>query len=139
MTPRKFPSKIDPWLMILLVALIGVQAMAMGTIAFQAPRTADAVISIVVMLLAIALIGSLLKGTYYSVEGSTLKVVSGPFRWKVPIDEITSITPTRSLWSSPALSLDRLRITWGPNNRKIIVSPADKAGFVKALGMELTR
>ena len=138
MTPKKFRSKIDPWLLVLLVAIIGVQALVMGTIAFTAPGTRVALITIIVTLIAIAFVGSLITATYYSIEGPTLKIVSGPFRWKVPIAEITSITPTRSVLSSPALSLDRLRITWGPKDRRIIVSPADKNGFVKALGMELT-
>jgi hypothetical protein len=110
----------------------------MGAVAFTAPGTREAIVTIVVTLLAMAFVGSLITTTYYSIEGPILKIVSGPIRWKVPIAEITSITPTRSLLSSPALSLDRLKITWGPKNRKIIVSPADKDGFVRALGLELT-
>ena len=55
----------------------------------------------------------------------------GPFRWRVPIDAITAITPTRSALSSPALSLDRLRIEYG--ERAILVSPIYKEGFVRAL------
>ena len=62
-----------------------------------------------------------------------LRVVSGPFRWRVPIADIQSVTPTRSLWSAPALSLDRLRINYG-NGRCILVSPADKQGFMEAIG-----
>ncbi|MFQ5610075.1 MAG: PH domain-containing protein [Woeseiaceae bacterium] len=45
--------------------------------------------------------------------------------------------PTRNPLSSPALSLDRLKITYGPKNRKVLVSPADKESFVQALGLEL--
>ena len=82
------------------------------------------------------LIGSLLIGTHYTVDGNMLRVVSGPFRWKVPIDQIRSVQATRNPLSSPALSLDRLRIEYG-KRRRIMVSPADKAGFLKAIGQEL--
>ena len=89
---------------------------------------------IVAALAIIALIGSILIGTHYTVEGNTLRIACGPFRKKVPLDAIESIEPTRNPLSSPALSLDRLLIRYGP--RRIMVSPADKAGFLKAIGQE---
>lgn len=92
---------------------------------------------VVTTVFLVLLIGSTLRFTYYSIEGPTLKVRSGPFNWKIPIDQIQSITPTKSPWSSPALSMDRLRITWG-NNRRILVSPRDKEGFAKALGRDIS-
>ena len=116
MTKRRFKSKIDRWLLILLVVVI----------VFEVVVTA---------LLIVALIGSLLIGTHYTVDGNTLRVVSGPFRWKVPIDQIQSVEATRSPLSSPALSLDRLRIRYG-TNRQIMVSPADRRGFLRAIGQE---
>lgn len=137
MTPKVFRSKIDAWLVVVLVGLLVLQALVLGSVAFEQKSTTETLVAIGVMLLVFAFIGSLLAWTYYSVEGSTLKIVCGVFRFRIPIDQITSITPTRNPLSSPALSLDRLRITYGPKNRKIMVSPADKAGFVRALGMEL--
>ena len=88
------------------------------------------------MLLVMALILSTLLRTYYSVEGNTLRIVSGPFRWRVPIDEISSLESTRSPWSSPALSMDRLRIRYG-GNRCILISPRDKQRFAKAIGIPI--
>ena len=81
-----------------------------------------------------ALLGSMLIGTHYTVDGNTLRIACGPFRWQVPVDAIESVEPTRNPLSSPALSLDRLRIQYG--KRKIMVSPADKAGFLKAIGQD---
>ena len=47
---------------------------------------------------------------------------------------IAGVRPTRSALSSPALSLDRLRIDHGAGGRRtVLVSPADRAGFVQAL------
>jgi hypothetical protein len=61
-----------------------------------------------------------------------LIVQSGPFKWKVPVAEITGITPTRNPLSSPALSLDRLRINYGDGN-SLMVSPEDKEKFIADL------
>ena len=137
MTPRVFRSKIDSWLLIVLIGVLVLQALVLGSMAFEQQGTADTLIAIGVMLFVFAFIGSLLAWTYYSVEGPTLKIVCGIFRFRIPIDQITSIEATRNPLSAPALSLDRLRITYGPRNKKIMVSPADKAGFLRALGMEL--
>jgi hypothetical protein len=123
--------------MLLLVAALVGQFVAMIVVAYSNSDTRVTITMIVATFIFFALIGSTLAMTYYSIEGPVLKIVSGPFRWKVQIDQISSIQPTRSLLSSPALSMDRLKIIWG-NNKKIIVSPADKKGFVKALGMELS-
>ena len=65
-----------------------------------------------------------------------LRIVAGPFRWKILLDEITSVEETRNPLSSPALSLDRLKICYG-NGRHIMISPADTAGFLKAIGQEI--
>ena len=137
MTPKVFRSKIDAWLLIVLIGAIVLQALVLGSVAFEQESTTDTFIAIGVMLLVFMFIGSFLAWTYYSVEGPTLKIVCGIFRFRIPIDQITSITATRNPLSSPALSLDRLRITYGPKSRKIMVSPADKAGFLRALGREL--
>jgi membrane protein YdbS with pleckstrin-like domain len=138
MTPKIFRSKIDRWVLILLIGAMIVQAFALGAVAFTNAEPGITIIMIVSTLVFVALLGSLVAWTYYSIEGPVLKVVSGPFRWKVPIAEIKSVEATRNPLSSPALSLDRLRITWGEKNHKIMISPADKNGFVKALGMELS-
>src|SRR3546814_13731637 len=54
-----------------------------------------------------------------------LRVLSGPFKWSVPLAKITAITPTSSPLSSPALSLDRLRIDYGVGN-SVMISPRNK-------------
>ena len=91
---------------------------------------------ILVMIGVVALMLWLLLGTHYTVDRGLIRIVSGPFRWKVRLDEIQSVEETRSPLSSPALSLDRLKIVYG-NGRRIMVSPADKAGFLKSIGQEL--
>jgi hypothetical protein len=91
---------------------------------------------ILVMIIVAVLMIWLLTGTHYTVDRGFIRIASGPFRWKVPIDKITAVEETRSPLSSPALSLDRIRIRYG-KWRQIMISPADKAGFLKAIGRQL--
>lgn len=74
----------------------------------------------------------LLARTYYTFEGTDLVVRSGPFNWRIPLEQIRGVEPTRSPLSNPALSLDRLRIDYGSNG-SIMVSPADKEGFLRQI------
>ena len=113
MARKRFKSKIDRWLLFLLVAIMVFEIVVMSIAAMQTGDPRLAVGLIVAALLIVALIGSLLIGTHYTVDGNTLHIVSGPLRWKVPIDEIQSVQATRNPLSSPALSLDRLRIDYG--------------------------
>jgi hypothetical protein len=133
MAAKRFKSKVDSWIKVLMGAVIVVQILAIGSAVFQAgdPRATTAMI-----LIGVAVVGLMIwltLATYYIVDRGTLKIVAGPFRWKVRIDEISAVEATRSPLSSPALSLDRLRIRYG-KNRRIMVSPADKAAFLKAIG-----
>lgn len=125
MAEKRFKSKVDTWIALLIGAVF---LMDLAFIVIFPVPGATVILAGVIVLLA-----WLTTSTYYAVEGSVLRVVSGPFRWRVPIADIQSVTPTRSLWSAPALSLDRLRINYG-NGRCILVSPADKHGFLEAIG-----
>lgn len=73
--------------------------------------------------------------TYYVVENNTLIIKSLVFRWKININDITQIEPTHNPLSSPALSLDRLKIYYMKNGRMttVMISPKDKEGFLNAL------
>jgi hypothetical protein len=136
MTPRRFRSKIDPWLLVLLIAIMVFEMVVMMIAAMQSENPRDATLLIFAGLGVGALIGWLVLSTHYVVEKDRLRIVAGPFRWKVQLDDIHSVEATRNPLSSPALSLDRLRIHYG-NDRRIMVSPADKTGFLKAIGQEL--
>lgn len=136
MTPKRFKSKIDRWLLILLVAIIVFEMVVMIVAAMQADSVRDSLVLILAALAVGTLIAWLVLGTHYSVDRDTLRIIAGPFRWKVRLDDIRDVEATRNPLSSPALSLDRLMIHYG-NGRRIMVSPADKAGFLKAIGQEL--
>lgn len=49
----------------------------------------------------------------------------------ISLKDITYITPTNSLLSAPALSLDRIEIRY--KGGSIVISPKHKAGFYHAI------
>lgn len=138
MTPKKFRSKIDAWILILLIGIILMQIAVLVDVLIRLRDPGTTMIIIGATVLVLLLIGSLLLSTYYSIEGRTLRIVSGPFRWRVPIDEISSIERTRNPLSSPALSLDRLSIRYS-GKKRVMISPVDRKRFLKALGVPLTK
>lgn len=134
MAAKKFKSKVDTWILLTMIAVVVIDVAVIVAVALHPEGPAKTTIMILVCIAAILLVVSLLVRTNYTVDKDVLRIVSGPFRWKVPIDQITSVTASRSPISSPALSTDRLLIRYG--KRRIMVSPADKQGFLRAIGQE---
>jgi len=129
----RFESKRDLWI-VLLLRVMPVVVLAIVADAWYLQHhdlrgpVAGAIILIVV---EIFFFETILRSTYYVIEGDTLLIRSSFISWRVPIRDIRSITPTRSALSSPALSLDRLRIDYG--RKTILVSPEDRDRFIAAL------
>ncbi len=133
MAAKRFKSKVDNWIAVVLALAIVAQAVGIGAAAIQSRDPLMTTVLILVGVAVSALIIWLTLGTHYTVDRRRLTIASGPFRWKVDIDEIKSVEATRNPLSSPALSLDRLMIHYG-KRRRIMVSPADKTGFLEAIG-----
>ena len=81
-------------------------------------------------LLGIALVLSGFHVRYW-IADSILHVRASFFRWKIPVDSIVSVKPTRSLRSGPALSLDRLEILH--KRGVVLISPRERDAFVREL------
>jgi uncharacterized membrane protein YdbT with pleckstrin-like domain len=128
MTSATFPSKVDSWLLVAL--LVGVGVALIGVLV--AGRALPWPIAFFILALGCVLPVWLRVSTGYTLTDDQLVIRAGPFRWRVPIREIKSVTPTRSALSSPALSLDRLRIEYG-DSRSIMVSPRNRADFLHEL------
>jgi hypothetical protein len=133
MSEKRFKSKVDVWIALLIVGVVLMDIAFIYIFALSAGGLAERSAVFLTLVGVLVLVSWLTLRTYYAVVDETLKVVCGPFRWKIPVADIHSVTPTRSLWSSPALSLDRLRIEYG-DGHWIMVSPADKHGFLGAIG-----
>lgn len=130
MEQRTFKSRVDAWLLAIL--LISVITSFSVTAVIASAASASLLIAVPIVLLGGVFPLWLLLQTDYALVGAILIIRSGPFRWKIPVADIRSIVPTRNPLSSPALSLDRLQIDYGPG-RTILVSPRDKDGFMEAL------
>jgi|SRR5678815_2140404 hypothetical protein len=127
-----FRSKCDWWLLGLLLFVISAQLTA-AVFVFIAGDNERWVGFL--LLFSAGFIGWLLRATYYVVDDTRLLVRSGPFWWTVPLETIQEVFPTRNPLSSPALSLDRLCVRYqrGKSKGMIMISPADKEGFLKVV------
>ncbi len=130
MAVQTFRSKIDTWL---LVVMLGAPVIVLASVLPSlSSHPAELAVVAVVAVVSAGLPVWLLATTRYELSADTLKVMSGPFRWNVRVADIKSVTPTRSIVSSPALSLQRLEIRYG-TYQSIIISPDDQDGFLRAL------
>ena len=97
--------------------------------------TEPIVIKIAYYLIGIISIGILIWiwfGTGYKIEDDLLKVQCGPFQWKLNVKEIRKVRKVKSIFTSPALSIDRLDIYYGKYNL-IRISPENESEFIDLL------
>lgn len=136
MSAKVFRSKIDGWIVVVLVATMVIVVAAFAGTAIQGGDSAAIAVVGVVALLTVLLIVSILLRTEYRVDKETLTIVTGPFRWRIRRADINGLDSSRSALSSPALSLDRVRVRYG-GKKSILVSPDDKQRFARALGLSI--
>jgi Bacterial PH domain len=133
---ERFVSKRDAW----IVAVLWTASLVDFGVAAKLWRGDGVAPAFVAPLLLAAGLFQLhvLYATDYTVEGDTLLVRASLFRWRISLAAIESIEPTRNPLSSPACSLDRLLIRQG-GGRRVMVSPADKEGFLRAIAQRTAR
>ncbi|WP_289687778.1 PH domain-containing protein [Muribaculum intestinale] len=123
-----YRSKIDCWLAVMISGI---------TILPTLPLVISGEDIWVVVLLAFiaALEIAVVIGFRYVIDGSKLMVKalyvinSGAY----DIGNIVEITPTRTILSSPAASLDRIAISFINSRTPLVISPVDKDAFILAL------
>ena len=130
MKTQTFRSKVDTWIVLILGASALVVVVGVG----MATRTGEVsvVAAVATVLVAAGIPAWIFATTRYDLSRESLIVRSGPFRWNIPLVDIKSVTPTRNPLSSPAFSLDRLRIEYG-QKRAVMISPSDKDAFLRDL------
>ena len=129
-----FPSKRDWWIVALiwfgvLVSLVG----GIMPLVVVGASWSEGLLVVSLLVGMDSLMLWVLYGTGYTIKPDRLLVRCGPFTFPVTLHGIDSITPTRSPWSSPACSLDRLKIVYGLSQQSIMISPVDKSGFLSAI------
>jgi len=132
----KFKTKIDWWLHLLFVVWVGFNVWSIASLINN--EAGSLMTAIIFTPLSIFLIVPIWLNTYYYLGENELLVKCGLFNIaKIDYRSIISVNKTRSLISSPALSLDRLEITSaaksGGFNNSVIISPKDKQGFTEQL------
>lgn len=124
-----YRSKIDAWLLAVLALAMAV-SLVVTFMTFSAGSPVAWLVAAVTVGIGVGLPLWLLLSTRYTLEPRRLVVQSGPFKWHIAVADITSITPSSNPLSSPALSLDRLRIDYG-RSRSLMISPRNKDQFVR--------
>jgi hypothetical protein len=129
----RFESKRDLWVVLLVRALPFVILAVLAAVEYAHGKPMRGVIAglVTLVIVEVFMVEPMMRSTYYLIEGDMLFVRSGFLKWRVPVGQIRSITPTRSARSSPALSLDRLLIEY--DDKHIMVSPEAKQRFIEAL------
>jgi hypothetical protein len=127
-----FPSKVDHWILLLAAVPLGVSVVVVGTALTAGPPAGAVALIVGVEVALFGLIASTYNSIRYEVSSREVIARSGLFRWRIAIEGIESIHPSRSLASAPALSLDRLEIRYD-GGRPLLVSPKDREGFLQAI------
>lgn len=127
-----FRSAVDPWFYSLVFSLPVVLFSAALSNLSVGNATATA-LTITALAIVSIIPAWLLLSTYYRVDSAILRIQAGPFSWCVPLEQIRSVTASRTWISSPALSINRLKIDYG-KQRFILVSPKNRTAFIEAIG-----
>jgi hypothetical protein len=130
MPEQRFASKRDGWLVALVLAPLALPLL-LSLPGVSAGRSPSAGISWLLILLLAGVVYSIVR-TDYVVSQDRLRVRWGPIRRSRPLSELTRLRASRSIESSPAWSLDRIEVGT-TRGFWLLVSPADKAGFVRAV------
>lgn len=128
---RWYPSKVDGWLAFFIaIAPIGALSAVVG--AFITGE--GLAIAFGGALLIAFIYAGLVFPMRYGISDDAIVVCHGMVRQRIPLAEISEVRPSRNLIASPALSLDRLQIVFGPGRASFaLISPADKRAFLAEL------
>jgi hypothetical protein len=122
----EYPSRIDPWLAIVLV---GAPLIVVAAGVFTLTNSVGAgIVTIITGLIVGGMIAALSVPCVYTLTDESLKIKSGMLEDEVPLRKIRGAEKSRSMWSAPALSLRRIKITLEDGSRSI--SPKDRDGFI---------
>lgn len=126
-----FKSKIDKWLLICLILSI-IACLLGASVMLEEGGALYTSIAVITIIAGAGFPLWIFVSTKYIVKNGSLKIISGPFSWIIPIESIKSVEETQNTITGPALSFDRLEIIYG-EGKAIIVSPVDETQFIQKL------
>lgn len=106
--------------------------LCLGTI-YATITTEISILTILLMLAIIILFSSFWFNTRYTLEDDQLKISYGPITKRIPISAITAIRKTKNPFTAPALSMQRIELTYDQYHT-VQISPKETQRFI----MELT-
>jgi membrane protein YdbS with pleckstrin-like domain len=129
-------SKIDWWIAgLVALALIVPLCLGIHYLISSAGDFKLALSLLLVVFVDCVLIAVMGYPLYYQVTPMDLVIRSGVIRWRIPLAMIQEIRPTRNPLSAPALSLDRLRVTYKKDRGQayIFISPRKKQALLEEI------
>jgi hypothetical protein len=124
---NRFRSKVDALVLVPILVGLGLPLLLLIRAVVEGRPLAGILIHAAILLAITPILH-----VNYRITGDTLVVRQGWLRWRLPLAQVRTLKATRQIWSSPALSLDRIEIRTD-HGLWLLVSPADKAGFINAV------
>ena len=129
----EYPSAVDWWLAGVLIGAPGL-IVGLGVIGLEGSVGAG-LIQIGVGLAIGGLIAALAYPCVYSITAHGVKIRCGLLTETIPFTAIRDVKKSGSLWSAPALSLKRVKLTLTDGFR--LVSPKHRDEFIQAVRLHI--
>ncbi len=133
---RIYKSKVDLWLIfIVMTSCIVITGGAIYSILYEGFNNPASLTLSLSSIFFIAVIFGLAYPVSYEITQSDLIIRSGLTKRSIELSTIESVKPSRNPLSSPAWSLDRLRIDYHKKSKLkfILISPEDRSAFLNEL------
>lgn len=114
-----------------MLVMTPISAAMIGTYLLAQGRSADAMILFLTGALAALITIAFTLPCRYTVLEDTLSLRCGLICYQVPLADIQSVEPSRTIMSGPALSMNRVLIQTA--KRQYILSPKERDAFIKDL------
>lgn len=128
--PTVYVSGVDLWIAIMLI-LTPVFAAGLGLFLLLDGRNGDAIILFITAGATALVTAAFTLPCRYTILDDALSVRCGIIFYQIPLDQIESIEPSRTIRSGPALSMRRVLIR--THKRKYILSPRARDEFIADL------
>jgi hypothetical protein len=121
-----YRSKVD-WWVALLLGLLPLVSVTAGLALLLGGKSSEWPWALAGILLVVVIYLGLVFPMRYGLDDTQLLVRFGLCRQRIPLADISEVYPTHNPLSSPALSLDRLHVQFGPGlTMFVMISPADR-------------
>lgn len=128
---RTFKSKIDAWLVVLVVGA-AVLPVAAGLWLLMHGQVGGVLLLLMWGVVTSVVVAALSFPLRYTLRADHLHIQSGWLKWEVPYRTLVRAVSSRNPLSAPAWSLDRLRLDYAAGGF-ILISPDDRAAFMQEL------